>query len=80
MKQSDRLSSNLEFDAKNITLLQAALGFHVSPYSTNKSDRPFFRFNQTGNNALYMYMKNWYLPNSTNSLDFSSYLKNEEDI
>ena len=86
MKQSDEFSSNLEFDAKNITLLQAALGFHVSPYS-NKSDRPFFRFNQTGipsnpagNNALYMYMRNWNLSNSQTGIDTSSYLLNEENI
>ena len=79
MRESDSNSLNLEFDAKNITLLQAALGFHISPYS-NKSDRPFFRFNQIENNALYMYMKNWNLPNTVIGLDTSSYLLNEENI
>ena len=68
-------------------ILLFGIGFHVTPYSTNKSDRPFFRFNQTGNednpagnNALYMYMKNWNLSNSQTGLDTSSYLLNEENI
>lgn len=61
------LDGDLNFDFRNLNLLQAALGFH-SPLA----DRPFYRPNEN-DNALLMYMKNWNLFNSTDGLSTDSY-------
>ncbi|MCT7953196.1 hypothetical protein NG798_25700 [Ancylothrix sp. C2] len=60
---------NLEFDFRNLNLLQASLGFHESPYS-NMADRPFFRFNPS-DNAMLMYLRNWNLPANKEGINTS---------
>ena len=67
------LDGDLNFDLRNLNLLQAALGFH-SPYLSNSNfaDRPFYRPNEN-DNALLMYMKNWNLFDSKTGLSTDSY-------
>jgi hypothetical protein len=62
MGRPPRDVGDLDFDFRNLNLLEAAVGFHESPYS-NMTHRPFFRYNKQ-ENALLMQMKNWFLPRS----------------
>ncbi|MDY6805765.1 MAG: DUF4114 domain-containing protein [Cyanobacteriota bacterium] len=71
MSAANPYVGDLDFDFRNVNLLQAAVGFHESPYP-DMTQRPFFRTNNQ-DNALLMQMKNWKLPKETLGLNTSSY-------